>query len=302
MASAVRAAELVQLGNILYATDFSEPSELALPFVEGLARRYGATVHALHVLNLNGFASFTPEMAEIAYEAAADRALASMKELDSRLAGLRHETLVERALNVWQGIEQVIHDRSIDLTVVGTHGRTGATRLVLGSVAEEIFRRSGLPVMTVGPAVRTSTHNGGRFHRILFATDYTPASVCAAPFAVSLAQANEGRLILVHVAPAFDSKKADRKSDLSVAEMIQRLYDTVRQDARLSIPPEVAIEYGRPSEKIIDAAKRRSADLIVLGVRGAHGHLGAATHVQRATAHDVVAHAPCPVLTVRESP
>jgi nucleotide-binding universal stress UspA family protein len=302
MASAVRAAELVQLGNILYATDFSEPSELALPFVEGLARRYGATVHALHVLTLNGLASFTPEMAGIAYEAAAERALASMQELDSRLAGLHHQTLVERALNVWQGVEQVIRDRSIDLIVVGTHGRTGATRLVLGSVAEEIFRRSALPVMTVGPAVRTSTHNGGHFHRILFATDYTPASVCAAPFAVSLAEVNQGRLVLVHVAPTFNSKKADRKSDLSVAEMIQRLYDTVPQDARLSIPPEVAIEYGHPSEKIIDAAKRRSADLIVLGVRSAHGHLGAATHLERATAHEVVAHAPCPVLTVRESP
>jgi len=104
----------------------------------------------------------------------------------------------------------------------------------------------------------------------------------------------------MHVTRPIEQRKRDQKCELSVAEMIHRLYDIVPKETHLSIPPEVSIEYGSPAERIIEAAKQRSADLIVLGVRSARGHLGAATHVERRTAHEVVAHASCPVLTVRE--
>jgi nucleotide-binding universal stress UspA family protein len=63
--------------------------------------------------------------------------------------------------------------------------------------------------------------------------------------------------------------------------------------------PEVTVEFGDPADRIVEAAKQRGADVIVIGVRSAAGHLGAATHLQRAIAHKIVAHAPCPVLTVR---
>ena len=299
-AAAVNLQVLIQLKNLLYVTDFSEPSESALPFAIALGRRYGATVHALHVLTPNPFAAGSFALTGVAFEAEAETALAAMQKLESQLAGLQHRTVLERAVDVWAGVEQATQECAADLVVLGTHGRTGAQRFLLGSVAEQIFRRSCCPVLTVGPAVRTSAHRGGRFHRILFATDYTAASVAAAPYAVSMAESNEARLVLLHVAPPIEPARTERKTELSVAEMIQKLYDTVPPEAQLSIPPEVAIEYGAPAEKIIDAAAQRSADLIVLGVRGAQGHLPSATHVERATAHEVVAHAPCPVLTVRE--
>jgi nucleotide-binding universal stress UspA family protein len=298
MASAVKTAELVQLKNILYPTDFSQPSELALPFATAFARKYGATIHALHVLT----PVITPEsgISGIAIQAEVDNASRFMGELDSQLAGIEHQTSVENALSVWEAVDNAIREHSIDLIVIGTHGRTGVSRVLLGSVAEEVFRRSPCPVMTVGPAVRTSTHAGGRFRRILFATDYSRASVAAAPYAVSLAEDNEARLLLMHVTRPIEQKKCDQECELSVAEMIHRLYDIVPDRTRLSIPPEVSIEYGSPAQRIIEAAKQRSADLIVLGVRSARGHLGAATHIERRTAHEVVAHASCPVLTVGE--
>jgi nucleotide-binding universal stress UspA family protein len=300
MTTAVKTSELVQLKNLLFATDFSEASESALPFAVALGRRYDATVHALHVLTPTPFASGSFALTSVGFEAETESALAAMQKLESQLSGVQYRVILERAVDVWCGVEQVMQDNSIDLIVLGTHGRTGAQRFLLGSVAEEIFRRSSCPVLTVGPAVRTSAHHGGRFHRILFATDHTPASEAAAPYAISLAENNQARLVLLHVAPPIEPGKADRKSELSVAEMIQRLYDTVPPHAQLSIPPEVAIEYGRPADKIIEAAAQRSADLIVLGVRTARGHLSSATHVERATAHEIVAYATCPVLTVRE--
>jgi nucleotide-binding universal stress UspA family protein len=298
MASAVKIAELIQLKNILYPTDFSEPSKLALPFATALARGYGAALHALHVLA----PMVSPEagISGIVIQAEVENARRFMGELDSQLAGIEHQTSVENALSVWEAVDNAIRDQAIDLIVIGTHGRTGVPRLLLGSVAEEIFRRSPCPVMTVGPACRTSAHAAGRFRRILFATDYSAASAAAGPYAVSLAENNEARLLLMHVARPIELRKRDQKCELSVAEMIHRLYDIVPDQAHLSIPAEVSIEYGKPAERIIEAAKHHSADLIVLGVRRANGHLGSATHLERRTAHEVVAHACCPVLTVRE--
>jgi nucleotide-binding universal stress UspA family protein len=288
------ATELVRFKNLLYATDFSQPSSAALPIAIAVARRYGATVYALHVLTPLG--NFARRRVRLGAEAA----LAAMQEIDSQLAGLQHRGSVDHAPDVWSGVERAIHDCSIDLIVLGTHGRTGAQKLLLGSVAEQIFRRSACPVLTVGPRVQTDVRPTGRFSRILFATDHTLVSLAAAPHAVSLAEYNEARLVLLHVAPEIEVSKSDRRTEPSVAEMIQRLYDAVPWQVQLSTPPEVAIEYGRPAEQIVEAAARRSADLIVLGVRRIPPDLPEAPNVRRATAQEVVAHASCPVLTVRE--
>jgi len=134
MASAVKTAELIQLKNILYPTDFSEPSEQALPFATALARRYGATIHALHVLT----PIVTPEsgMTGIAIQAEVENASRYMSEIDSQLSGVEHMMSVENAISVWEAVESAIRDYAIDLIVIGTHGRTGVPRLLLGSVAE----------------------------------------------------------------------------------------------------------------------------------------------------------------------
>jgi nucleotide-binding universal stress UspA family protein len=298
MASAVKVSELIQLKNILYPTDFSEPSELALPFAIALARRYEATIHALHVLT----PIVTPEcgLSGIAIDAEVENTSRFMGELDSRLAGVEHRMSIENAITVWEAVDKAIRERSVDLIVIGTHGRTGVPRLLFGSVAEEIFRRSSCPVMTVGPVCRTSVHAAARFRRILFATDYySPASAAAAPYAASIAEKNDARLMLLHVVENAPPVDGDRKAELSVAEMIHKLYETVPPQVHCSIPPEVVIEYGKPAHTIIEVAHHRSADLIVLGVRSAHGHFGTATHFERTTAHEIVANAPCPVLTIR---
>ena len=291
----------ISLKNILFLTDFSEPSEAALPFAANMARRFGSKVYALHVFTPAVYSYTTPELTVAAIETEEENAKAEMLGVESQLSGLPHETMVERGLGLWEAVQQAIRDFKIDMLVLGTHGRTGAEKFLLGSVAEEIFRRAPVPVLTIGPGVHSSLHNGGRFHRVLFATDFTDASLAAATHAVALAQENQARLVLLHVMrhPRERTAEEKRRFELSVAEAIHRLYETVPKDAELHFQPEVAVEYGEPAERIVEAAKARGADLIVLGVRDAKGRMGAATHLERATAHKVVAHASCPVLTVR---
>jgi nucleotide-binding universal stress UspA family protein len=287
------------LKNILFLTDFSEPSEVAIPFAAAIAREYEAKVHALHVMTPVPLAYTTPESTAAVIDGLEEGAQVEMQRVNSQLVGVTHETMIVRGESVWSSVEKILSDRQVDLLIVGTHGRTGAMKLLLGSVAEEIFRRASVPVLTIGPAVRTGVHNGGRFHRVLFATDFTPEAEAAAPYAVSMAEEHEAKLLLLHVMRNPDPKATEKKAQDSVANVMHQLYEIVPQAAELWCRPEATVRFGNPADRILEAAKEHDADLIVLGVRDAAGHLGAATHLERTTAHKVVARATCPVLTVR---
>lgn len=297
----IESAAPVEVKNILYLTDFSKPSEAALQYAIACGRGFGAKVHAFHILVPEPLIYTTPGLTALAIQAEDEKAHVEMQRIDSELAGLQHITTVERGIEVWPTVQEAIQKEDIDLIILGTHGRTGAEKLLLGSVAEEIFRRSPVPVLTIGPRVRASVHNGARFHRVLFATDFSPESLAAAPYALSLAQQNQSHLVLItvmHKPGAVDDSDL-RLFEVSVAEAISRLYEIVSQNVNIDFTSEVAVEYGEPAERIVQVAKQRGVDLIVMGVRNAASRLGAATHLERAIAHKVVAHAPCPVLTVR---
>jgi nucleotide-binding universal stress UspA family protein len=297
--NATETSARVALKNILYLTDFSEPSAVALPFANVVAREYGAALHALHVLIPAFYTYTTPELTVAALDAQEENAQAEMQTVDAQLAGVVHDVTVVRGLSVWPAVWEAIESAAVDLVVLGTHGRTGAQKLLLGSVAEEIFRRSQAPVLTIGPQVPNSIHNGGRFHRVLLAIDRSAESQAALPYAISFAEKNEAHLILLHV--IRKPRQGERPSgEESVANAMHGLKALIPADEKLSCRPEAMVRYGDAAEQILEAAKEYNADLIVLGVRDASGHLGAATHIGTTVAHKVVAHANCAVLTVRD--
>jgi nucleotide-binding universal stress UspA family protein len=291
----------VALKNILFLTDFSEPSVTALPFAAMIARAYEAKVTALHVLLPSVYTYMTPGMAGSLLDGEADVAKTEMSCVEAGLMGLPHETMIERNIGVWPVLSKKLEEGDIDLIVMGTHGRTGLNKAVFGSSAEEVFRRANVPVLTIGPAVRTGSHNGGRFQCVLFATDFNAVSNTAAAYAASLAQENQSRLILLHVLPAPKGGKANKTADLSVAEALHRVENLLPRNAEQWCRPEPMVEHGEPGAQILAVADRCGADLIVLGVRGMDLLTGIATRVERATAYEVAAHAHCPVLTVRGS-
>lgn len=295
----VEAETRITLKNMLVVTDLSQSSLTALPFALAFAREHGATVHALHVLAPAANPDTTSQFATGLLEAHGASAGAEMQRIAAQLAGLPHALMNDRGIEVWTALERILSNHGVDLIIMATHGRADGQKLLLGPLAEEIFQRSKVAVLTIGPGVRCDTYNGGRFHCVLFATDFTPESVAAARYAVSLAQENQARLILLHVIQMPGRRKQQVFAEPSVAEVMYKLSELVPRSAELWCRLETVVDYGDPGEKILEGATRREADLIVLGVRDAANHLGGAAHPEWVTARQVVAHATCPVLTVR---
>lgn len=295
----VRANHRIALRNIVFLTDFSEPSGAALPYAAMIARAYGAKVTALHVMTPTAYPDLpAQEVAEL-IDVEEDLAKAEMDKVSAALAGLPSETLMERGADVWEVLSRTLEERQVDLIALGTHGRTGVKKALLGSSAEQVFRRTQIPVMTIGPRVREGAHSGGRFRCVLFASELNSMGGVAAPYAVSLAQENQARLVLLHVLPSPRAARQSKQPGISVAEALHRLEELVPPDAELWCKPEPLVEHGEPAAQILVAAKRFGADLIVLAVRGLREFASIPLRPERATAYEVVANAPCPVLTVR---
>lgn len=287
----------IQLKNILFATDFSPASRLTIPYALELAKHYGAKLYALHVRPpvVN---PMTPPVSWKGLEEAANRESEQQrKELLTALAGIQSEILLNEG-DLWSNLEAIMEAVKIDLIVMGTRGRSGVVKLLLGSTAERIFRQAPCPVLTVGPHSLGEPKRGGEFSRILFATDFSPESVAAAPYAISLAQEYQAYLTLLHVVEEPKAGDLVHPSELTESST-QLLHNLVPPDAELWCVPEYVVARGLVAEKILEVATQSKADLIVLGVRQASGFAGAATHLPIAIAHKVVSHATCPVLTVR---
>ena len=301
----------ISLKNILFATDFSEASQAALPYAAAIARRYDSQLHIAHIMSPASYiipSQFGDQvtMGSI-HEAARADACERMETLASQLKTVPHHTYVGEG-EVWDKLYAIIRIHEIDLLIVGTHGRTGVEKLLLGSKAEEILRLAPCPVLTVGPKIAgrsklAAIEGEGKDLRpveiavgqIVYATDFSPESLAAAPFATSLAQDFQSKLTLLHVIEKYtDMDRQPKPIDLA----LQRLEKLVPEEASLWCSPRPTVQIGPAADCILQEAINASADLIVLGVRAGSRNLGAATHLPWATAHKVIAHAHCPVLTI----
>ncbi len=204
------------------------------------------------------------------------------------------EVLLEEG-NIWPILAKLIEKHEIDLVVTGTHGRGKVQKVLIGSVAEEIFRQADCAVMTVGPRVKGEPAREVELKNILFATDFGPGAEKAAGYAFSLAQEHGARLTLLHViqeATAFTEESVRRQREFNV-EKLQKL---MPEGAENWCQPEFRATFGEAAEEILTLARETNADLIV---SGANARKNLAGHVPVTIAYNVVVKAHCPVLTVR---
>jgi nucleotide-binding universal stress UspA family protein len=200
-----------------------------------------------------------------------------------------------------------------DLLTIGTHGRSGFDRFVLGSVAEKVLRKASCPVLTVPRQAPDAVPVAPVvFKRILCPIDFSDSSMHALNYAMSLAQEADASLTVLHVmvydleieAPEmYETVLADRR--LSVTDYRRRCEEHSRERLRAAVPEtvgayctvEVLLASGKPYREILRVAAEQQTDLIVMGVQGR----GAADlMVFGSTTQHVVRQATCPVLTIRK--
>ena len=296
MKAASASATAVTVKTILFPTDFSDASKRAQSYATGLANRFRAKLLILHARDPRDY-NLPPETWERAENAEAHKMQELQKSIASSFPSLKSE-LCGGEGTAWQIVESALAKHKVDLIVLGTRGRTGVEKLLLGSHAEELFRRASCPVLTVGPHTNDIRGTEKELREVLYATDFSPESQAAAPYAVSIALALEAHLNLLHVVE--EPKAGELVSATEVMPSSERLLRTlVPEDAEFWHEPRYFVERGVASDKILDLAQRIPASLIVLGVRKPTGVPGAATHLGIGLAHKVVAAAACPVLTVR---
>jgi nucleotide-binding universal stress UspA family protein len=257
-----------------------------LPYALEIARRYGATLYAVHVIQPDVYPLVPPS--EWSKMAAAEEVFReeSKKDLEEQLQGVPHE-VVFRPGKTWPTLSQVIDEKQIGLVVFSTHGRGGLQKLILGSVADEIFRESPCPILAVGPNVQAKPRANAELNRILYATDFRAESLVAAPYAISLAQEHRAQLVLFH--------SVDDRGD--VPTMLHSLRQLVPFGTELRTEPVCIVEHGAPAEKILELAEGHGADLIVLGIHGKKQNFK--SHLFRPGVAQIVARAKCPVFIVR---
>jgi len=305
-----KAPAAMALKNVLFATDFSATSDAALPYATAICRHFGSTLHAAHVLSDAGLLMMTGGVDYVSmstiYEDAHTEAKEKLEQISPFLEGIPHRNHVRHG-QVWKNLAGVIAENQIDLIVVGTHGRTGLGKLLLGSVAEDILRHATCPVLTVGPQVSGRNklpilqHRGRDLapveldlRQIVFATNFAEEAPRIAQVAISLAAEFHARLTLMHVIENYTQLGSHPGP---IEDGVHQLQTLVPANSDLHYAPETVLEFGSSAERILKVAADRESDLIVLGARTST-EVGT-THLPWSTAHHVIAQAHCPVLTIR---
>jgi nucleotide-binding universal stress UspA family protein len=292
-AVAIPVLPAVRLKNILYTTDFSNPSRLALPIVAAIARKYGSHIFAAHVWAPLPYSMVPPESLaalEGKEEDDAREALDNFMRI-KELEGLT-VTPILKCGDATRELSRVVHQQHIDLAILSTHGRTGFKRLLMGSVAEELFRSLPCPVLTVGPNISHRFDMQSEIKRILFPTDLSHDSSAVFPYLAALAAEYAAEITLMHVVPQEDRRHPAAMDEAeSLRSAMQRMFET-QIDPRCKA--KLVVEAGDPTERILAQARAENVDLIGFGVRKA-GEI--TTHFRNTVPYKVVLESECPVLT-----
>jgi nucleotide-binding universal stress UspA family protein len=289
----------MKIGRILLPTDLSESADRALKQAVEIAAQQQARIEVFHAVTLEHLDAAREKLAFDEYMAKVEKEIFDDLATRSdaiRTRGIAVETVVVRRPYPVPAILDRARETEPDVIVMGTHGRSGLSKLVLGSVAARVLLEAACPVVTVASDARVAEGEGG-FDPILVPVDFSECSERAIAAARSLA-APSGRLVLEHVVstPAHPSFYAGSVARLfHQAPELQSLIGERLLDL-LDGPGEIVVTEGAIVEEVLDTARAKNAQLIVMGTRGLNrqGHLFLGSIAER-----VSGRAKVPVLAVK---
>jgi nucleotide-binding universal stress UspA family protein len=297
---------MLALDDLLLARDFSSVSDRALRHALDLAARTGAALHLLHVEVLHeaeganqkrspadGLDAIRDELKQAPRAAPADA-------LDAVAV---HEA-TERDISAGPAILNYAAEHGIDLIALGTHGRRGPKRVLLGSVAEEVVRRANVPVLTVRGGEDTAILQVGEVDRVLVPIDFSDPSREALRHARAVADLYDARLDLLYVIeealpPAFYvggvSSIYDVEPDIEnkARAHLQRF---VNKTPGPDVDVDIHVMPGQAASGILSFAEENDIDLVTTST---HGRTGLDRFLLGSVAEKLVRHLRCPVLTVK---
>jgi nucleotide-binding universal stress UspA family protein len=272
--------------QIIVATDFSPASSAAVSVASRMAQVLKAKVTLLHIFQ------YVPQHryqfpVEWMVEIIRRDVRTKMSEAKNLLvqSGIETEIVVLEDGIPAQQIISFTRGCDSPLLFMGTHAFGGMERFLLGSTAEEVMREAECPVITVGPHVAFGKETYASLRKILFATDFSENSLAAIPIMLVLQQACRAHLRVLHVLRDHVPPEEENKQ-----------FGLIRKALQGAESAEYITLHGTNiSQAVVNEAERYPADLLVLGVRRASE---AATHLAPKIAFQIIAAAPCAVLTV----
>jgi len=286
---------------ILCPVDFSEFSERAYRHALSLAEHYRARLVALHVVDLLQFPSVSFAASAGLYDECCQAVREAAREQLQEFAKNHARDDIQPELVVQQGTaaDSILSFADIhktDVIVMGTHGRRGYDRLMLGSVTDRVMRRASCPVLAVcrpphEPEATGKDHPAHHLHRILFCTDFSENSERALIDAISVTAEYDGELTLLHVLEDAVPGSAKAEEDIAAAALDK----LIPPEQRKTLKVKTAVRIGKPYRQIIQLALETQVDLVVMGVHG-RGALDLA--VFGSTTYRVMQLGPSPVLAV----
>ncbi|MES3628995.1 MAG: universal stress protein [Longimonas sp.] len=299
---------MLDLNHILVPRDFSSTSDRALQYALDWARRTGATLHVVHAKVLHQ--NIDQETVE------AERG--TMKQLREQLRHVQGNDMSKGAVDLKEAVVRDVaaapaileytEDHDIDLIVMGTHGRRGMRRMIMGSVAEEVVRYAACPVLTVRGEPVDMADAPDPIQTIGVPVDFSTHSREALLHAAAVADLLDADLFVHHVLedtlhPAFYVGGVQSVHDIdpdietkALAKLDRFVEEALQVPAYKDIVVRTRVDVGSAARLISKVAKEEDVDLVAMAT---HGRTGGTTFRLGSVTEKVVRHTRCPVLTVK---
>lgn len=289
---------------ILLPTDFSEYSYRAAKYAVAFAKKYGCSIHLLHVLEARKAYPYVKKTQQVDLNLLEKMSRKKLEEFkrEIEIPGLCVVPYIMKG-KAWAKITEHAEKERCSLIVIAAHGRAGLDRFVFGSVAERVVRYTSTPCLIVKHPEQDCVNDFFELliRRIMLPTDFSAEAENALPYVVSMCREFGAILLLLHVMempvviPEF---MPDTGVVLGVdtheyaRELLSQVRDTIAE-----VPVETSLRTGVPYREICTAVQEMGVDLIVIPEHGTPGLVHA---IFGSVAEKVIRRAPCPVLTLRQ--